>query len=51
MQADVKAGADAAKVEAAISEEMARLIKDGPTDEEVAQAKTVLKSGLLSRAL
>jgi predicted Zn-dependent peptidase len=47
VQADVKAGADAAKVEAAISEEMARLIKDGPTDTEVAQAKTVIKSGFI----
>lgn len=47
VQADVKAGADAAKVEAAISEEMARLIKDGPTEAEVAQAKTVIKSGFI----
>ncbi len=47
VQADVKAGADAAKVEAAISEEVARLIKDGPSDEEVAQAKTVIKSGFI----
>jgi predicted Zn-dependent peptidase len=47
IQADVKSGADAAKVEAAISEEIARLTKDGPTDAEVAQARTVIKSGFI----
>lgn len=47
IQADVKQGVDPAKVEAAIAEELARLIKDGPTDAELAQAKTVIEAGFV----
>jgi zinc protease len=38
IQADVKAGGDVAAVEKAIDEELARLLKDGPTASELAQA-------------
>jgi predicted Zn-dependent peptidase len=39
VQADVKAGVDPAKVEAAIDEEIAKLIAEGPTAAEVEQAR------------
>ena len=39
LQADVKHGVDPAKVEAAIAEEWARFLKDGPTDDELARVK------------
>jgi predicted Zn-dependent peptidase len=42
VQADVKAGVDPAKVEAAIDEELARLIAEGPTAAEVEQARAAL---------
>ena len=42
--ADVKQGVDVAKVESAIDEELKRLLKDGPTDAEVAQARTYIKA-------
>jgi predicted Zn-dependent peptidase len=45
--ADVKAGGDPAKVEAAIEEELRRLIADGPTPAELEQAKTVLRAGFI----
>ncbi|OGQ13584.1 MAG: peptidase M16, partial [Deltaproteobacteria bacterium RBG_16_71_12] len=45
--ADVKAGVDPAKVEAAIDEELRRLLKDGPTAAEVAQARTFLKANFI----
>ncbi len=45
IQADVKQGVDAAKVEAAIDEELKKLLNDGPTETEVAQARTVFKAG------
>jgi zinc protease len=41
VQADVKAGVDPAKVEAAIDEEIARLVAQGPTPAEVDQARAV----------
>ena len=47
LQADVKQGVEPAKVEAAIDEELKRLLKDGPTATEVAQARTVLKAGFV----
>ncbi|MFT3897599.1 MAG: pitrilysin family protein [Thermomonas sp.] len=40
----VKQGVDPAKVEAIIDEELQRLLKDGPTDAELAQAKTVYRA-------
>ena len=39
--ADVKQGVDVAKVEAAIDEELDRLLAEGPTAAEVEQARTV----------
>ena len=45
--ADVKQGVDVAKVEAIIDEELARLLKDGPTATEVTQARTVFKAGFV----
>src|SRR5690606_29005591 len=45
--ASVKEGVDPKKVEAIIDEELARLLKDGPTAEEVAQAKTVIRAGFI----
>ena len=40
----VKQGVDPAKVEAIIDEELQRLLKDGPTAAELAQAKTVYRA-------
>ena len=40
----VKQGVDPAKVEAIIDEELQRLLKDGPTADELAQAKTVYRA-------
>ncbi len=45
--ADVKAGGDIARVEAAIDAEIDRLIEEGPTPLEVEQARTVLKAGFV----
>ncbi len=42
--ADIKAGVDPKVVEAAIDDELARILKDGPTVAEVAQARTFLKA-------
>jgi predicted Zn-dependent peptidase len=39
LQADVRNGVDPAKVEAAIAEEWAKFLKDGPTDDELARVK------------
>ncbi|MCC8363194.1 insulinase family protein [Lysobacter sp. A6] len=47
IQADVKQGVDAAKVEAAIDEELKRLIAEGPTAAELDQARTVFKAGFV----
>jgi zinc protease len=49
VQADVKAGVDAAKVEAAIDEEIARLIAEGPTAAEVEQARAVELASFVRR--
>ncbi|MFS8137926.1 MAG: M16 family metallopeptidase, partial [Thermomonas sp.] len=43
--ADVKQGVEVAKVEAAIDEELKKLLKDGPTQDELDRARTVLKAG------
>jgi zinc protease len=45
--ANVKAGVDPAQVEAIINEEVAKLIADGPTATELAQAKTVYRAGFI----
>jgi predicted Zn-dependent peptidase len=45
--ADVKKDVDPAKVEAIIDEELERLIKDGPSEQEVARARTVFKAGFI----
>ena len=47
VQADVKNGVDPASVEAAIAQEVARLAKDGPTEEELARAKVQVRSGFV----
>ena len=47
VQADVKQGVEPAKVEAAISEEVARLLTEGPSKEEVDRARTVIKAGFV----
>ncbi|HZJ67024.1 MAG TPA: pitrilysin family protein [Kofleriaceae bacterium] len=47
VQADVKTGVDPAKVEAAIDEEIARLATEGPTADEVAQARAVLQASFI----
>ncbi len=43
--ADVKQGVDVAKVEAAIDEELKKLLAEGPTQDELDRARTVLKAG------
>jgi predicted Zn-dependent peptidase len=47
IQADVKAGVDPAVVEKAIDEELARLLADGPTKDELERAKTVVRAGFV----
>jgi len=47
VQADVKQGVDAKKVEAAIDEELKRLLAEGPTTTELDQARTVFKAGFV----
>jgi zinc protease len=42
VQVDVKDGVDVTKAEKAVDEELDRLMKDGPTTQEVEQARTVL---------
>nr|MBP6799462.1 insulinase family protein [Luteimonas sp.] len=45
--ATVKQGVDPAKVEAIIDEEIRRLVAEGPTEEELARAKTVIRAGFI----
>ena len=47
VNAMVKQGVDAGKVEAAIEEELQTLLRDGPTAEELAQAKTRYNAGVV----
>ncbi len=47
IRALVKQGVDPAKVEAVIDEELQRLIKDGPTAEELARAQTDYRAGFI----
>ena len=49
IQVDVKAGVDPAKVEAAIDEELARLLTDGPTAAEVERARAATLAGFVRR--
>jgi predicted Zn-dependent peptidase len=44
---DVKQGVDPGKVEAILDEEIARLLREGPTDDELVQAQTVLRAGFV----
>lgn len=45
--ATVKQGVDPAKVEAAIDEELERLLAEGPTQAELDQARTVFRAGFI----
>lgn len=47
VMATVKPGVDPAKVEAAIDEEVKKLVTAGPTAAELAQAKTVTRAGFI----
>lgn len=47
IQATIKQGADAARVEAIIDEELKTLLKDGPSTEELEQARTVFKASVI----
>jgi zinc protease len=47
ISATVKKGVDPAKVEAAIDEELKTLLRDGPTQAELAQARTAIKAGFI----
>lgn len=47
IQASVRSGVEPERVEAAIDEELRRLINEGPTDTELAQARTVLRGGFV----
>jgi len=47
LQVDVKHGADPAKVEAAVAEEWARFLKDGPTDDELARVKVDTRASFI----
>ncbi len=50
IQADVKQGADAAKVEAAIADEFAKFLKDGPGEDELDRAR-VQRHAQFARAM
>ena len=47
LMVDVKEGVDPVKVEAILAEEVSKLLSDGPTAEELAQAKTVFEAGFV----
>lgn len=47
INATVKKGVDPAKVEAAIDEELKKLLRDGPTQAELNQARTAIKAGFI----
>ncbi|MBU6417256.1 MAG: insulinase family protein [Xanthomonadaceae bacterium] len=47
LQVDVKKGADPAKVEAAIADEWAKFLKDGPTADELARVKTTYQASTI----
>jgi predicted Zn-dependent peptidase len=45
--ADVKSGVDPAQVERVLDEELARLLADGPSEAELARARTVVRAGFI----
>lgn len=47
INAMVKQGVDPARVEAVIDEELQKLVKDGPTAEELARAQTTYRAGFI----
>jgi len=47
LQVDVKRGVDPAKVEAAVADEWAKFLKDGPTDDELARARIRAHAGFV----
>ncbi len=47
LQVDVKKGVDPAKVEAAVADEWAKFLKDGPTQEEIDRARVRRHAGLI----
>ena len=47
LRADVKKGVDPAQVEAAVADEWAKFLKDGPTEDELARAKTSARAGFV----
>lgn len=47
IQVDVKQGVDVATVEKVLDEELAKLLAEGPTAEELEQARTVFKAGFI----
>ncbi|HKE46735.1 MAG TPA: pitrilysin family protein [Rhodanobacteraceae bacterium] len=49
LQADVKRGVEPAKVEAAIADEWARFLKEGPTDDELARVKVSTRASFIRR--
>jgi predicted Zn-dependent peptidase len=50
IQADLKPGVDAAKVEAIIDEELAKLLATGPTAEELKRARVAIEAGVIRGA-
>ena len=50
LQVDVKKGVDPAKVEAAIAEEWAKFLKDGPNDDELARMRIRSHAGFVRAA-
>jgi len=50
LQADVKKGVDPAKVEAAIADEWAKFLKDGPTEDELERARIRSHAGFVRAA-
>jgi predicted Zn-dependent peptidase len=47
IQADVKAGRDPAAVEKVLDEELARLLREGPTKQELERARTAVRAGFV----
>src|SRR5262249_27765272 len=47
LQVDVKRGVDPAKVEAAVADEWAKFLKDGPSADELARARTRAHAGFV----
>ena len=47
LRADVKKDVDPAKVEAAIADEWAKFLKDGPSEDELARAKVGVRAGFI----